>query len=235
MLTNPASLSAPIAQLFSARVSAADLHGPGDLGLLDPGEAACCARFSAKRIAEFSAGRLCARRALAELGVTRFALATNADRTPAWPPGIVGSISHTDGYCCAVVAQIAAVRSIGVDVERLGRVEPEIDRLIFTAGEMAFLATLNDADRHRAATIIFSAKEAFYKCQYPLTRRWLDFTDVSLELPATHRGSGAFRVAMADPTFDLGNAISFPLEGKFRIDGRLVITGVTLGHGLRGP
>jgi 4'-phosphopantetheinyl transferase EntD len=30
--------------------------------------------------------------------------------------------------------------------------------------------------------VIFSAKEAFYKCQYPVTARWLEFEDAHVEL-----------------------------------------------------
>jgi 4'-phosphopantetheinyl transferase EntD len=37
-------------------------------------------------------------------------------------------------------------------------------------------------ERSTAATVIFSAKEAYYKCQYSLTRRWLDFQDVLIDM-----------------------------------------------------
>jgi 4'-phosphopantetheinyl transferase EntD len=44
------------------------------------------------------------------------------------------------------------------------------------------------AERGRAAKILFSAKEAFYKCQYTVTERFLDFTDVELSIDL-QRGS----------------------------------------------
>ena len=31
------------------------------------------------------------------------------------------------------------------------------------------------------ATLFFSAKESFYKCQYPLTQQWVGFQDVEVE------------------------------------------------------
>jgi 4'-phosphopantetheinyl transferase EntD len=36
--------------------------------------------------------------------------------------------------------------------------------------------------RAEAATILFGAKEAFYKYQYSLTRTWLDFKDVTVSV-----------------------------------------------------
>ena len=50
---------------------------PGDASLLAPEEAAIVANAVPKRVGEFAAGRLCARRALAELGMSR--------AFPSWP------------------------------------------------------------------------------------------------------------------------------------------------------
>ena len=224
---NPARASLLVARLFASHVAAAELRGVADASLLYPGEATFCSAFAPKRCADFTAGRLCARRALAELGIVDFPLAINPDRSPRWPPGIVGSISHTGGYGCAVAAHAADVGGIGVDAEIVGRVTPELDRLIFTSREAAFLATLSDAERARAATIIFSAKEAFYKCQFPLTRRWLDFREASLELTTSDLRSGTFVVDTAYELLGL-SAVPLPLRGRFCIDGDIAVTGVAL-------
>ena len=224
---HPARASQLVAQLFGSDVAAAELREVADASLLHPDEAAFCSGFAPQRIADFTAGRLCARRALADLGIADFPLGVNADRSPRWPPGIAGSISHTSGYACAVAAHAANVGGIGVDAEIVGRVTPDLDRLIFTSREADFLATLSDAERARAATIIFSAKEAFYKCQFPLTHRWLDFRDASLELTTSDLRSGTFVVETAYELLGLPDA-RLPLQGRFRVDGGIAVTGITL-------
>ncbi len=223
-------MSPALAALFVPRVVAAEVDDAVDATLLDAAEAALCIEFAPKRIADFAAGRLCARKALEQLGIAGFALVVNADRTPRWPPGIVGSISHTTGYCCAVAAQQRDVRSIGIDAERVGRVTSDISRLIFTAREMALLASLNDVERTNAATIIFSAKEAFYKCQYPLTHRWLDFHDAWIDIATAVTGTGIFSIERTERTPDLGSNVRLPLAGRFRIEGGIAVTAVAIDH-----
>ena len=55
--------------------------------------------------------------------------------------------------------------------------------LVFTENEKKYLAGLSDEDKLVQSTAIFSIKEAFYKFQYPLTKTFLDFLDVEVELP----------------------------------------------------
>ena len=65
-------------------------------GLL-PEERGAVAKAVPKRVAQFTAGRVCARRALAQLGNTEpVPILMGEDRAPQWPAGYVGSISHTD-------------------------------------------------------------------------------------------------------------------------------------------
>ena len=207
---------------------AAELRGDADAALLDPIEAAYCTAFAPRRIADFSAGRLCARLALEQLGIEGFPIAINPDRTPRWPPGVTGSISHTTGYGCAVAANEFTVGSIGIDAELAGRVTPQLDRLVFTARESRWLGALSVNDRRFASTIIFSAKEAFYKCQYPVTRRWLEFVDASIEIASSDLRSGTFTVDTAYDALDLGAEVRLPLRGRFTTDGELVLTGIAL-------
>jgi len=227
-LTNPAHRSAFLAQLFDHRVAAADLVGSIGPELLYPAEAACCDGFAAKRIADFAAGRLCARRALDDLGIADFPLVVKADRTPRWPPGVVGSISHTRNYCCAVATDRTDVLSVGIDAEVITEIEPELSRLIFTHDEADYLASLADGERRLASTVIFSAKEAFYKSQFHRTRRWLDFHDASLELTMTDRQSGRFVVHASYADLGLGDRVRTPLHGRFGLIGEVVVTAVAI-------
>ena len=49
-----------------------------------------------KRRREFSAGRTCARQALRELGCADAPIVQDQNGAPLWPPGIVGSITHSN-------------------------------------------------------------------------------------------------------------------------------------------
>ncbi len=136
---------------------------------------------SPKRRREFATGRACARRALARLGFEGGALPRAADRTVVWPAGFVGSITHTEGYCAAAVARSTDYSSIGIDAEGLAQIDVELEKMICLPHERERLERCGAGERRRLATLFFSAKEAFYKWQFPLTGRWLDFHDVEIE------------------------------------------------------
>jgi 4'-phosphopantetheinyl transferase EntD len=230
---NPARPAPWLAHLFSPGVAAAELREDADASLLYPVEAASCSGFAPKRIADFAGGRLCARRALADLGIAGFPIAVKADRSPRWPPGIAGSISHTAGYRCAVAAPEHLFGSIGIDVEIVGGVTPDIDALVFTPAESAFLSKLSGTECARAATIVFSAKEAFYKCQYAIASGWLDFHDVTIELtpdestPGTPNfANGSFHAEASGEPASCDRRFVPDKSGRFSIVDDLVATGI---------
>jgi 4'-phosphopantetheinyl transferase EntD len=220
-----AGLSTALAGLFPPGVIGAELRIAGDLPPLLPDEAQHLGRAVSMRVQEFAAGRFCARRALAELGFTGYPLGMNSDRRPRWPPSVVGSITHTDGICGAVVAEQRRFRAIGLDMEIVGRVTPEIWPYICTAEETAWLAGLGEPEQSRCAALIFSAKETFYKCQYGVTRQWLEFDDVVLDLLSPGASAGRFalrpRRRIALPEQDMPS-------GRFEFRGSLVVTGMAL-------
>ena len=150
------------------------------MDVLLPGEISAIARAVPKRVGEFAAGRACARAALATLGIRDFELLSGADRTPLWPHGIVGSITHTQGFYAAAVARATQALALGLDAEARDSVGPPLWRRICTPDERRHLHTLSQSEAITLATLIFSAKEAFYKCQYPLTRQWLNFADLGV-------------------------------------------------------
>jgi 4'-phosphopantetheinyl transferase EntD len=161
--------------LFDGEVAAAELRGHGDPTELLPEERNGQDRWVPKRVSQFAAGRQCARLAMAQLGVPSQPLIAQPDRRPAWPAGVVGSISHCDGFACAVAARQSSLKSVGVDVEVAGAVEENLWPRILAEGERAWIDQHPAADRRIWATIFFSAKESFYKCQHPVTGHWLEF------------------------------------------------------------
>lgn len=143
--------------------------------------------MSAKRLREFSAGRSCARKALARLGHAAVALSVGPGRAPVWPAGIIGSISHTAEIAMAVVAQQAQLRSLGIDVENACPLEPGLLELVCRDDERAALA-VSRLEPGLGAKLVFSAKESVYKCLWPLTGVFLEFHALGIRMdPLRHR------------------------------------------------
>jgi 4'-phosphopantetheinyl transferase EntD len=218
--------SAFVASLFPSGVFAAELREAGDPTTLLPAEAACCKGFSPRRAAEFAAGRGCAHAALAELGHPRTPLCVGADRLPTWPAPVRGSISHTLGFCAAVVGRRRDFAALGLDVERVGRVSPDLWSHVFVSDEIAWLDALSKAERPRAATILFAAKEAFYKCQFVVSSQWLDFTDVAVTLRWDDEVCGELVVRPLLPLHP--QVTGSPRRGRFRVHDDLALAGIAL-------
>jgi 4'-phosphopantetheinyl transferase EntD len=224
---NPAAAAAGLEALFPAGVVAAELHGAAPAGLLTESEARAVSHCAPKRIGDFTAGRLCARRALAAFGVQDFSLLPAHDRQPRWPQGYVGSITHTEGYSAAVVGRGAQYLSLGVDAEAIASVHAELWPRILGEAERRQLTQLQAPEaRLRAAAIIFAAKEAFYKCQFPLTSEWLEFEDLHIGSDDFGREQGQFSVRPCRP-LKLQQA-GAPLQGRFRVHAPYVSCGVAL-------
>jgi 4'-phosphopantetheinyl transferase EntD len=224
---NTLSLSSRVCSLFPAGAAAAELRENGDPALLLPEEAAYVGRAVAKRVQEFAAGRQCARRALAEFGIVDFPLRVAADRQPIWPDRMVGSITHTAGFCAAVVAERRRIGAVGLDSEVVGHVNAEIWPSICVPIETAWIGSLPAAQRAAAVTLIFSAKEAFYKCQYPVSREFLDFHDVSVAAAAWGSADGIFTI---HPLRNLAIAkgLELPLQGRYLFHEQFVTAGMAL-------
>ena len=216
-------MSRPIAtRLFPVGVEVVETCEPGDERKLFADEASDVASAVRKRKLEFAAGRTCARGALAALGIAAQPLRVAADRRPNWPRGALGSITHTDGYCAAACASRASFAGVGIDAERVGRLEPDLWPDICTPHELAWLSSLPPHVRATMATLIFSAKEAYYKCQYEYTRAWLDFHDVQVTIDGKRftvgvRGTDGF--AHEDATAP---------AGRFVVEDTLVVTGIAM-------
>lgn len=165
----------------------------GDPQRLYPEEFAAVRRAVPRRQREFAAGRQAARQAMADIGWPPVAIPSALDRSPVWPEGLVGSISHTGRACVAVVGLREQVHAIGIDIENDLPMDPRLWPMICTPEERAFVSTQPTPLQGRLVTWLFSAKEAFYKWQYPQTRRMLDFQDVRVELNRPRLPTG-FRI-----------------------------------------
>lgn len=165
---------------------------------LFPEEEALIANAAASRRREFATGRLCAREALRKLGLPWGPIGRSEGRAPQWPPGVVGSITHCPGYCAATAALASDLVTIGIDAEPDLPLPGEVGDRIAQPGESAHLSDLSRMQPNGPAwdRLLFCAKEAVYKAWFPLTSRWLDFDQVTVNIQPE---SEAFDVRLLVP------------------------------------
>ena len=202
-------------------VVAYELWGPGDPDWLLDDERGLVTEAVPTRVEQFAAGRRCARLALAELEIDAGPILRSSARAPSWPDGVIGSITHTEGYALAVVGRPTdQLRSVGVDAERSGRVEDHLHRRLFGETEQAWLDSFDGDRRSEAATEMFGLKESFYKAQYPLTAAWVGFHDVAISRSDDHW--------LLEPATDASvlDAVRWPVEGRSLTRDSIVVTAV---------
>lgn len=147
------------------------------------------ARSVAKRQAEYLHGRLAARQALSGYGMGHLEVGTGAMREPCWPPGMIGSISHNRDYAAAVALRDTEHGAIGIDIETVvyGDAAQAVANVATDTGELAWLRSqTGTVPLELLLTLVFSAKESFYKAAFPSVRRMFDFNAVrvtALDLP----------------------------------------------------
>jgi 4'-phosphopantetheinyl transferase EntD len=141
------------------------------------------ARAVESRRRAFATGRACARRARAELGVGPVGIACDPRGSPLWPSGVVGSITHCDGYRASAVAWRHQVVCVGIDAEPDRPLSEGVLKHIASDKEIFALHDLISADSTVSwDRLLFSAKEAVYKARYPLAIGRRGFREVSIML-----------------------------------------------------
>ncbi|RLK23668.1 4'-phosphopantetheinyl transferase EntD [Micromonospora sp. M71_S20] len=196
------------------------------VGELLPAELACLGeRAVESRRRDFTAGRVCARRAMAALGVPPVAVPSAADRSPVWPAGVVGAITHTHGYCAAVAARADEIRSVGIDAEGHRELNAGVRRLICLPEEDERCARLPAGTSWPA--VVFSVKETVYKVWHPVVGTWLGFHDALVELDPD---AGTFTARIASAPRDAAPVPDPPalVTGRFSVDESLVRTAAVL-------
>ncbi len=221
--------------LFDVPVAASSVRSGDELTeLLPADQAAVGPRWSEKRTWEYRAGRHCARRALASLEPAIDlvgGLPADEERVPRWPEGVLGSITHTGQGSSMFAACVVArgVRGVGLDAELHGPLEHELRKRVLVPEEETELGSVatSEAELGRLALLVFSAKEAFYKCQYPLTRTFLGFHEVQVTLhadPDPTRGRFEARLLRHAGPLPAGTIV----HGRFAHSEALVLTAAHL-------
>ena len=105
------------------------------------------------------------------------------DRAPQWPPGFVGSITHSARFAAVAVMPQSMARAVGIDAESVLTADQQVLVRQYCAVDDELDALARGASALSEAqilTLCFSAKEAVFKCLYPLVKRYFDFTCVRI-------------------------------------------------------
>lgn len=214
-----------IEQILPSGVAVAEsFTDPAGLTLF-PEEQALIAASVEKRRREFTTVRHCARRALGELGLAPVPILSGARGAPVWPDGVVGSMTHCEGYRAAVLGRTAAFATLGVDAEPHAPLPDGVLDAIALPAERVRTAALSAArpsvcwDR-----LLFSAKESVYKAWFPLTGRWLDFAEADIVVDP----AGTFTAHLLVPGPVLGGTPVTAFVGRFLVGRGLVVTAISI-------
>ncbi|MBA3523883.1 MAG: 4'-phosphopantetheinyl transferase superfamily protein [Geodermatophilaceae bacterium] len=199
--------------------------------LVFPAEQEQVARAVDKRRREFTTTRLCARTALARLGVGAGPVLSGPRGDPRWPPAVVGSLTHCDGYRAASVAWSHDVAALGIDAEPNDVLPEGVLDLVTRADERAMLRALPTDTGVSWDRLLFSAKESIFKAWYPVTGRELSFREASVRLHGTAAGTnGTFSAFLLVPDSPFGDQLS----GRWMSGAGLVLSSVVITTHDRG-
>ena len=216
-----------LSDVLPHKVAAAEMYtDPPDLALL-PEEEPLIAKSVAKRRNEFITVRYCARLALEELGVPPVPILKGEKGEPCWPDGVVGSLTHCEGFRGAAVGRTDAARSVGIDAEPHDVLPKGVLDAISLPAERSELGGLPNGlhwDR-----ILFCAKEATYKAWFPVTHRWLGFEDAHITFTVDDGGTtgGFASEVLIDPAALSGPPLN-TLRGRWSVRDGLALTAIVL-------
>ncbi len=213
-------------RLFPEFVVTEEMELDEVIGSLYPEESVFVAKAVEKRKNDFTGGRICARKALAKLGINKFPVLMTKDRAPVWPNEIAGSISHTHGYCGVAIVSKERAKSIGLDIERISRVKKECRPYICTDNEIATLSRLPEKEQNMMVALTFSAKECFYKCQYAIDKKWAGFMDAEI-FADVNKSESEFEIRLVA---DIGPSFqkNASFKGKYIFNNDYVLTGMII-------
>ncbi|BBM02798.1 4'-phosphopantetheinyl transferase [Microbulbifer sp. GL-2] len=132
-----------------------------------------------KRKAEFLAGRYSAQQALRQIGCSNFQVPIGTQRSPQWPEGIKGAITHSGNRALCALSKNLELLGIDYELPIPSPTAIEIQRNIVTDSEAQRLSRL-DKEMSHWLTIAFSIKESLFKALHPIVNQYFDFLDAEI-------------------------------------------------------
>ncbi|MBT3164182.1 4'-phosphopantetheinyl transferase superfamily protein [Streptomyces sp. Vc74B-19] len=217
-----------IEELLPPTVAVVEAYGDEGVDApLFPEEEALITRAVPKRRREFTAVRSCARRAMEKLGVPARAVVSGERGAPVWPDGLNGSMTHCEGYCAAALVRAGDLASVGIDAEAHGPLPEGVLTTVSLPQEAERIArlTVQRPDVHWDR-LLFSAKESVYKAWFPLTGKWLDFSEADITIDL----DGTFHAALLVPGPVVSGRRLTHFTGHWTTHPTLLATAVPIPH-----
>lgn len=212
-------------RIVPPRVAVSEMVGAGHPDPGFPEEWSVVAGAAQARRQQFLDVRGCAREGLVRLGRSRAPLLPGHNGAPVWPDGVVGSLTHCEGYSGAAVAISGAVVAVGIDAEPSAALPDGVLELVADAGERTHLAGLTCAAGPMAwDRLLFSAKESVYKVWSPMTGQWLGFEDVVVRIDPR----GAFTARILRDGLSVDGVDLTRLHGRWLASAGLLLTAVVV-------
>lgn len=180
-----------------------------------------------KRQVEYLAGRYCAMAALKRLGAQQQTVVRRRDKSPGWPLGYTGSISHSQGLALAVTGESSRFQALGIDAERQvsdGQAQ-RLTRMILQPEDQA----LQQTQRLPLAwflTLTFSAKESLFKLLYPQIGRYFGFDAAVMTAVDTRKQTFTIRTTKKLPE----QPVDTPYHGQYLSTGQHLVTLIYLDN-----
>jgi 4'-phosphopantetheinyl transferase EntD len=215
-----------IEEILPSEVAAAEAFDDAPGAVLFPAEEAVIAKAVDKRRREFTSGRVCARAALAKLGLPPVPIVPGVRGAPQWPAGVVGSITHCAGYRASAVAHTRDMLALGLDAEPHDVLPRGVLDVISLAQERARLPALSAANPDVCwDRLLFSAKESVYKAWFPLTQRWLGFEQAAITIDPA---AGVFTARLLVPGHELDGCGLAGFSGRWLVRDGLILTAIAM-------
>jgi 4'-phosphopantetheinyl transferase EntD len=133
-----------------------------------------------------------------------------------WPDGVIGSISHSDDFCAVAVASTQSISDLGIDVETLEALNPEVEDVVLTEAELHATESMEGWVRK----LIFSIKESNYKCCYHMVKAFIDFKQCEVVLDMDRQAYQS-RIICNN---HLGKELRISVQGRWMLESGHIFT-----------
>ena len=111
------------------------------------------------------------------------AIERHRDGTHSWPEGLIGSISHKQGFVSLAFVDSRNSVGLGIDIELVSKMSMNFAERILNESEQGqmrgWVGNLKATDE-KTLTIIFSFKESIFKAIYPIGKTMFHFPDAEI-------------------------------------------------------
>ncbi|MFE9560513.1 4'-phosphopantetheinyl transferase [Streptomyces sp. NPDC006487] len=213
-----------LSRLLPGGVAVVECRSDPPQAELYPQEAALVRNAVEKRRKEFTTVRHCARRALSRLGLPHAPVLPDRHGAPCWPPMLVGSLTHCDGYRAAALAHATELRMLGIDAEPHVPLPDGVLDAIARPAERSWIRSAPPGTHWDR--LLFSAKESVYKAWYPYTGQRLEFTEAEVRFHPSGVFTARLMPRRSAPAPDRGQAPD--LSGRWLVGDGLAFTAIAV-------